>query len=111
MKSQRTKKRGNCYVTCEALYHLLGGKEAGLVPMVVHHEGETYWYLELRWDELVGTGNPYWVTRRKIIDPTASQFKTKPDYDKGRGCGFLTKEPSRRARELMEQLVWQENSK
>ena len=20
--------RGNCYVTCEALYHLLGGKEA-----------------------------------------------------------------------------------
>lgn len=42
-----------------------------------------------------------------ILDPTASQFKTPPDYRKGRGRGFLTKKPSKRARELMIRMVWQ----
>lgn len=88
------KKRGNCYVTCEALYHLLGGKEAGYVPHTVHHEGDVHWYLVLY--------------ETHIIDPTASQFRTPPPYHRGRGCGFLTKGPSKRARELMKQLVWQE---
>ena len=44
---------------------------------------------------------------RVIIDPTASQFKIKPPYHRGRGSGFLTKGPSKRARALMEKLVWQ----
>jgi hypothetical protein len=97
--------RGNCYVTCEALYHLLGGKAAGrLVPMVLKHEGDTHWYLEKRWNETI---NGHIVTRTIIIDPTVKQFKTRPDYSKGRGCGFLTKKPSKRARELMRKLLWQ----
>lgn len=43
-----------------------------------------------------------------ILDPTVSQFREAPDYSRAVGCGFLTKGPSRRARELMERLVWQE---
>jgi hypothetical protein len=42
-----------------------------------------------------------------IIDPTVRQFRTVPDYTKAKGCGFLTKKPSKRAKALMETLVWQ----
>jgi hypothetical protein len=86
------KRRGNCYVT-EALYHLLGGKKAGYVPYRVRHEGDVHWYLML--------------DRTYIIDPTVKQFKTPPPYEKGRGSGFLTKRPSKRAREMMKRMVWQ----
>lgn len=86
------KQRGNCYVTCEALYHLLGGKRAGYVPHTVRHEGDVHWYL---------------VRDGHIIDPTRAQFRTTPPYADGRGRGFLTKRPSKRARALMRILVWQ----
>lgn len=118
------KHRGNCYVTCEALYHLL--KQAGewtpgngwgeLVPHRVRHEGDVHWYLVLR---LVDGFHEYRDLRTKqtrykqrfryvYLDPTSSQFKTRPPYEEGRASGFLTKEPSKRARELMKKLVWQE---
>ena len=79
--------RGQCYVISEALYHFLGGKVEGWTPQVVRHEGNTHWYLKHR-DGL-------------IVDATAAQFKTPVPYHKGRGCGFLTKKPSRRTRQLM----------
>lgn len=85
--------RGNCYVTCEALYHLLGGKHAGYKPMCMRHEGDTHWFLQ--------------HSSGLIIDPTVSQFKTKPDYTKARGKGFLTKNASSRAVKLMHELVFQ----
>lgn len=85
-------KRGNCYVTCEALYHLLGGKESRWKPMYVKHEGDTHWFL---------------ARYGLILDPTVKQFKTKPDYSKAKGCGFLTKKPSKRAKLLMQQMLWQ----
>lgn len=91
------KKRGNCYVTCEALYHLLGGKKAGYKPMTVHHEGDTHWYL-------VKLGLPWY---KVVIDPTAKQFESPPDYSQGRGRGFLTKKPSKRARAMMKHMLWQ----
>jgi len=92
-------KRGNCYVTCEALYHLLGGKKAFLKPMTVRHEGDVHWFLvSLRQGDLLPV----------YIDPTAKQFKTPPNYTKARGRGFLTKKPSKRARKLMKQMLWQE---
>jgi hypothetical protein len=104
--------RGNCYVTCEALYHLLGGRASGYVPHTVRHEGSVHWYLVLR--TAVTTSSTYhdgyaetsMVDR--VVDPTASQFKTTPDYSRGRGRGFLTKRPSKRARALMRRLVWQD---
>ncbi len=82
--------KGDCYPAAEAVYHKMGGKAAGLTPMRIVHEGVPHWYL--RWT--VGIKTFY-------IDPTATQFKTPVPYAEGKGCGFLTKEPSKRARELL----------
>lgn len=90
-------RRGNCYVTSEALYHLLGGKEAGWVPMRMKYEGDTHWFLHHTYTD-------------QRIDATAYQFKNPPDesdYYKAVGCGFLTKQPSKRAKEMMGRLLWQ----
>ena len=86
--------RGNCYVASEALYYLLGGKEAGWKPMNMKHEGESHWFLKHK--------------SGMILDVTVHQFKTTPDYSTARGRGFLTYAPSKRAFELMERIVWQE---
>lgn len=77
----------HCYGASEAIYHLMGGKEAGLTPMQIEHEGTSHWYL--RWETKIGT---------LYIDPTASQFKTPVPYEKGRGRGFLTKKASNKSR-------------
>lgn len=82
--------RGWCYAAAEALYHRLGGKEAGLTPMRIEHEDWPHWYL--RWEV---DGHTFY------LDPTSEQFKTPVPYPNGKGCGFLTKEPSKRARELL----------
>ena len=55
-------------------------------------------------------GDSHWFLRHEsglIIDPTVSQFKLPPNYTKAVGCGFLTKLPSKRAKLLMDNLVWQ----
>ena len=96
MSSRPSKRRGNCYATSEAVYHLLGGKRNGWKPMRVRHEGDTHWFLAKR---MFGT----WV----YLDLTASQFKNPPPYHKARGAGFLTKKPSKRGREMMRRMVWQ----
>ena len=89
-------RRGNCYVTSEALYHHLGGKRAGWKPMFLRLDsGESHWFLKHN------TG--------LILDATAKQFgRQKPDYSKARGNGFLTLRPSKRARVLMDKMLWQE---
>jgi hypothetical protein len=89
-------KRGNCYVTCEALYHLLGGKKAGWKPMNMVHEGDQHWFLQHQFADF-------------RVDPTVKQFKSIPDYSKAKGRGFLTKKPSKRAKELMKLLLWQDD--
>jgi len=61
--------------------------------MIVKYKNITHWYLQ--------------HSSGLIIDPTVIQFAIKPDYLKGKGCGFLTKQPSRRAFELMDKMVWQ----
>lgn len=76
----------------------MGGKKAGLKPYTVKHEGDTHWFLMM-----TRVGNVFPV----IIDPTASQFKTCPPYLEARARGFLTKEPSKRAKKLMKELLWQ----
>lgn len=97
----RKGRRGSCYHTCEALFHLMG-KPANVTPHVLKHEGDTHWYLVQKFF----VAEDKFVTN--IIDPTRKQFKTPPDYTKGRGCGFLTKLPSKRARDLMERMLWQD---
>lgn len=86
--------RGNCYVTSEAVYHLLGGKAAGWKPMRMRHEGDVHWFLK----HVSGI----------ILDLTVNQFDSVPDYTQARGAGFLTKRPSARAQVLMHKLIWQE---
>lgn len=89
-------KRGNCYVTSEALYHNLGGKAAGWKPMFLRLEsGESHWFLRHR--------------SGLILDASRKQFgRSLPDYSKARGNGFLTLRPSKRAAKLMRELTWQD---
>jgi hypothetical protein len=99
--------RGNCYVATEALFHILGGREAGWKAMrltcTTYGHGhvatnpETHWFL--KHDSGI------------IVDPSVRQFRRPgwwdaPDYTKARGSGFLTKRPSRRARALIKRLTW-----
>ncbi len=78
-----------CYPAAEALYYLLGGKEAGYKPMRMK----------------VGNIQHWWIRGPEgDLDPTVYQFDKTPDYSKGIGCGFLTKEPSKRAHIIMERV-------
>lgn len=93
---RKTPTEGHCYAASEALYHLMGGKEAGFVPCVASFDegGEkfTHWWIRNGAD---------------IYDPTASQFTEvdkEPPYNLGKGAGFLTKEPSRRAQEIISRV-------
>lgn len=95
------KRKGNCYAAAEALYHILGGKRNGWRPMVMHLKGgDTHWYLQ---------SNTGW-----ILDPSRLQFPGrhhrpgKNYWMDGKGCGFLTKKPSKRARKLIKALTWRE---
>lgn len=103
-------RRGNCYATSEALYHLLGGKKAGWKPMHVRinpDDEECHWFLARVKNEYLASNREFpqgW----EILDLTKSQFGGKPvPYHKAVGSGFLTKEPSLRARNLMDILVYQ----
>jgi hypothetical protein len=86
------KRRGNCYAASEALYHILGGKRAGWKPMHLKGRGIGHWYLQHK--------------SGMILDPSGRQFDKKPDYSKGKGCGFLTKRPSVRARMVIDTLTY-----
>lgn len=84
---------GHCYVASEAAYHLLGGGNGAWCPATLRHEDQVHWFLVARRND-PDTG----VTVGDILDITASQFDTEPDYHgEGRGRGFLTNYPSRRA--------------
>lgn len=87
---------GHCYIVAEAMYH--HGKAIGynVRPMFIRHEGQPHWFVEA---EIVPGGWQY-------IDPTASQFETPVPYELAKGKGFLTKQPSKRARILMERMGW-----
>lgn len=81
--------KDQCYPVAEALYHLLGGKASGWTPQVVKYKGKTHWFLKHK--------------SGFILDPTATQFIEFP-YEKGKGCGFLTKKPSKRAKVVLESI-------
>lgn len=82
---------GHCYVASEALYYLLGGKSSGLTPQVIRHEDSPHWFLK--------------SDNGMVYDPTAGQFKTPVPYEQGRGCGFLTNKPSKRAQILIDRVM------
>lgn len=81
---------GHCYVAAEAAFHLL--PEGHLyVPCCMKMGDDTHWFLR---NKLTCC----------IIDPTADQFDSIPDYGRGRGTGFLTKQPSKRAQEILRRI-------
>lgn len=86
---------GFCYIVAEAMYHMIG-KQLRLKPMFVRVSGVPHWFLEKPADGM---------SRRITLDPTIKQFWDDPECDtfwfKARGKGFLTKQPSKRAQELM----------
>lgn len=50
----------------------------------------------------------HWFLRRKdgtVLDPTVGQFTCRVPYERSFGAGFLTKHPSRRAREVMRRAL------
>lgn len=91
---------GHCYAASEALYHLLGGRESGWTPCVLSHR---------TWPEGLDPGQTHWFIRHKatgeVLDPTAGQFPADVDYARAVGSGFLTKDPSKRARAIIERLA------
>lgn len=107
MLPERRGRRGNCYACVEALYHLLGGASSGWVPHTVRHEGDVHWFLAKRTQTVDSDHPPEILEVWEILDPTAAQFREPPPYELGRGRGFLTRGPSRRARELMDRMLWQ----
>ena len=82
--------KGHCYVSTEALAHLLGWPESGVTPMNVRHEGDQHWFLRL--------------PDGGFVDLTASQFHTPVPYGLARGRGFLTRCPSARAAEVIRRV-------
>lgn len=81
---------GACYIVCEAIWHIQGERRSGLKPHYVKVDGDNHFYLV---DD-----------KGKVIDPTAAQFGKKPDYSEGKAFGFMTVEPSARARKLMKRI-------
>lgn len=82
--------RGHCYAASEALYHMLGAKQSGFVPQVLHVGTDTHWYLK--------------NSSGFILDPTKDQFPFVPKYELGRGTGYLTRGPSKRAKEIIRRV-------
>ena len=81
---------GHCYVASEALFHLLGGRERGWRARTVRFHGANHWFLE---HPALG-----------ILDVTAAQYDDPVPYHESRGRGFLTTQPSKRAREVIERV-------
>jgi hypothetical protein len=59
--------------------------------MNMQHEGVSHWFLKSQ----VG----------RIVDITAEQFIKVPDYSRAVGRGFLTKYPSKRAKQLIRSVT------
>jgi hypothetical protein len=91
---------GHCYAASEALYHMLGGKDAGLVPMTGRDaNGVSHRWLRSK--------------DGRIIDATATQYTSiglNPPYENGKGGGFLPAgkapagTPSRRAQTIIDRV-------
>lgn len=81
---------GHCYVAAEALFHLLRQHgHTGWVAVHARDDSDTvHWWLE---------------RGAAILDPTEAQYETPP-YATGRRAGFLTREPSKRARVVIRRV-------
>jgi hypothetical protein len=77
---------GYCYVASEAFFHMVGGE--GYTPMYMTVCDALHWFVR-------GPDG-------EVINPTADQFENTPPYTVARGCGFLTRRPSKKCRALID---------
>jgi hypothetical protein len=87
IKSGDNPMKGHCYVASEAFYHIMNKHNPGYKPVNIKHEGESHWYLR--------HGDRH-------IDLTHGQFDTPVPHSEGKGKGFLTRSPSKRAAPIIE---------
>jgi hypothetical protein len=91
---QNTPLEGHCYIAAEALWHLLGKED--WKPMCASYTDES------------GKATHWWLVHKKtgeIADPTQEQYyPDTPPYHIGKGHGFLTSEPSRRAKIVIDRV-------
>jgi len=91
----KNKLYGHCYLVSEVLFHLFGGKDSGWMPRRLTFELDsnkiTHWWIE----------NPECSI---IIDATSSQFDFKINYENGQYCSFLTKNPSKRCKIILDKI-------
>lgn len=84
---------GQCYAATEALFHALGGFDGEWVPARgKDDDGIVHWWLEHK-------------QSGEILDPTSEQYTSRgqqPPYDRGRRAGFLTRDPSKRAAQILQ---------
>lgn len=89
---------GLCYPAAEALFHICG-KEQGYLPCYTTADQNP---------AIPGIGfSSHWFLRHpdgRVLDPTAAQFPKPVPYHLGTCCGFLTKRPSKRAKEIIRRV-------
>jgi hypothetical protein len=83
---------GFCSAAADAIYHLLGGKQGGLTPVVFKSApDESHWWLRLG-----AKGQP-----ALLVDATGDQFGEElVAYENGRGTGFQTPYKDQHGRQL-----------
>jgi hypothetical protein len=84
----KNKYTGHCYVASETYYHLSNEK---LKVYHIKHEKSTHWFLK--------------TEKNEIIDLTYKQFKTPVIYENAKRGFFLTKEPSKRSKTLINRIL------
>lgn len=88
-KGKKHPMAGHCYVACEAL--------CAILPETFHPyrlkmpDGTSHWFLRTH-------------LGHRIVDPTADQFPIEPPYEAARRAGFLTKNPCRRTKVLLDRI-------
>lgn len=106
--SSMTRSWGHCYVVSEVIYHF-NKDRLDLQPYYIKLRATvtellsdtTHWFLRIEGSK--SAIPPY--NSMEIIDFTADQFNFNVSYDSGHRNNFLTKEPSKRALELMQRLI------
>ncbi len=81
---------GQCYVATEALFYLYGRKNGYRPYERTDENGNTHWWLANEEGE--------------ILDPTLQQIEKGFRYSEGKPRAFLTKRPSKRAKELIRRI-------
>lgn len=93
-KVQTNPLEGHCYIAAEALWHLLGRRD--WKPCCASYTDEG------------GRATHWWLVNRKtgrIADPTREQYLPEaPPYHLGKGSGFLTRQPSKRAKAVISRV-------